>query len=107
MSLWRVWALRPHQRRLVHDRGHHDQRYVTNKPYLGATVGTMTEQMAAQYRYDITSGVFIYSVEEGGAADKAGLRMGDVITKVGDTEVNTMEDLTRARSSTPPEIRSP
>ena len=39
--------------------------YVTNKPYLGATVGTMTEQMAAQYRYDITSGVFIYSVEEG------------------------------------------
>ena len=71
--------------------------YVTNKPYLGATVGTMTEQMAAQYRYDITNGVFIYSVEEGGAADKAGLRMGDVITKVGDTEVNTMEDLNAAK----------
>ena len=71
--------------------------YVTNKPYLGATVGTMTEQMAAQYRYDITSGVFIYSVEEGGAADKAGLRMGDVITTVGDTEVNTMEDLNAAK----------
>ena len=71
--------------------------YVTNKPYLGATVGTMTEQMAAQYRYDITSGVFIYSVEEGGAADKAGLRMGDVITKVGDTEVKTMEDLNAAK----------
>ena len=71
--------------------------YVTNKPYLGATVGTMTEQMAAQYRYDITRGVFIYSVEEGGAADKAGLRMGDVITKVGDTEVKTMEDLNAAK----------
>ena len=71
--------------------------YVTNKPYLGATVGTMTEQMAAQYRYDITSGVFIYSVEEGGAADKAGLKMGDVITKVGDTEVKTMEDLNAAK----------
>ena len=71
--------------------------YVTNKPYLGATVGTVTEQMAAQYRYDITSGVFIYSVEEGGAADKAGLKMGDVITKVGDTEVKTMEDLNAAK----------
>ena len=71
--------------------------YVTNKPYLGATVGTMTEQMAAQYRYDITSGVFIYSVEEGGAADKAGLKMGDVITKVGDTEVKSMEDLNAAK----------
>ena len=33
--------------------------YITNKPYLGITGGSMTEQMAAQYRYDITSGVFV------------------------------------------------
>ena len=67
--------------------------YVTNKPYLGITGGSMTEQMAAQFRYDIDSGVFVYSVEEGGAADKAGLQMGDVITKVGDTDITSMEDL--------------
>ena len=42
----------------------------------------MNEQMAAQYRYDVTKGVFIYSVEEGSAADKAGLKMGDVIMKI-------------------------
>ena len=71
--------------------------YVTNKPYLGVTAGTMTEQMAAQYRYDITSGVFIYSVEEDSAADQAGLKMGDVITKVDDTAITSMEDLTVAK----------
>ena len=67
--------------------------YVTNKPYLGITGGSMTEQMAAQFRYDIDSGVFVYSVEEGGAADKAGFKMGDVIIKVGDTDITSMEDL--------------
>ena len=71
--------------------------YVTNKPYLGVTAGTMTEQMAAQYRYDVTSGVFIYSVEEDGAAAKAGLKMGDVIVKVDDTDITSMEDLTVAK----------
>jgi serine protease Do len=71
--------------------------YVTNKPYLGVTAGTMTSQMAAQYRYDVSSGVFVYSVEDGSAADKAGLKMGDVITKIGDTNITSMEDLTAVK----------
>ncbi len=71
--------------------------YVSNKPYLGITGGSMTEQMAAQYRYDIKEGVFVYSVEEGKAADKAGLQMGDVITKVDDHDIKTMEDLTAVK----------
>lgn len=71
--------------------------YVTNKPYLGITGGTMTEQMAAQYRYDVTSGVFVYSVEEGGAADKAGLQMGDVITDIDGTSITSLEDLSAVK----------
>ena len=67
--------------------------YVANKPYLGISAGSMTAQMAAQYRYDISEGVFIFSVEEGGAAEKAGLQMGDVITKVDGTEIKSLEDL--------------
>ncbi len=73
--------------------------YVTNKPYLGINQGTMTAQMAAQYRYDVTEGVFVYSVEEGSAADKAGLKMGDVITKVDDTDIATSEDLVALKKS--------
>ena len=67
--------------------------YITNKPYMGITPGTMNEQMAAQYRYDITEGVFVYSVEEGSAAQKAGLKMGDVILKVNDDEIEDVDDL--------------
>ena len=71
--------------------------YITNKPYLGITAGTMTDQMAAQYRYNITQGVFVYSVEEGFAAANAGLKLGDVITKIDDHEINSMEDLTSVK----------
>ncbi|MBE6961379.1 MAG: PDZ domain-containing protein [Ruminococcaceae bacterium] len=73
--------------------------YVTNKPYLGVSAGTLTEQMAAQYRYDISNGVFIYSVEEGGAAAKAGLQMGDVIRKVDDHIITSLEDLTAVKKN--------
>ena len=71
--------------------------FVTNKPYLGITGGTMTEQMAAQYRYNITQGVFVYSVEEGLAAANAGLKLGDVITKIDDHDIASMEDLTSVK----------
>ena len=67
--------------------------YITNKPYMGITPGSMNEQMAAQYRYDVTTGVFVYSVEEGSAAQKAGLKMGDVILKVNDDEVKDVDGL--------------
>ena len=62
--------------------------------YLGVQAMSMTEQIASQFRYDITQGVFISAVDEGGAADKAGLQMGDVITKVDDHEIKDMADLT-------------
>jgi len=71
--------------------------YVSDKAYLGATIGTLTEQMKEQYRYDIDSGAFVYSVDEDGAAAKAGLRMGDVITKIDSTKIATLEDLTAAK----------
>ena len=71
--------------------------YVTDRAYLGATVGTLTDSMAQQYRYDISEGAFIYSVEEGGPADQAGLQLGDVITAIDGTEITSLEDLTAAK----------
>ena len=56
--------------------------YVTNKAYLGATVGTLTQSMAQQYSYDISKGAFVYSVEENGPADQAGLQLGDAIMQI-------------------------
>lgn len=68
--------------------------YVTNKPYLGVTAMSMSQDLANQFRYDITEGVFISAVDKDGAADKAGLRMGDVIVKVDDHDIKSMVDLT-------------
>ncbi len=70
---------------------------ITNKPSFGITAGTMTQQMAAQYQIDQTSGAFVYSVNKGGAGEKAGLKMGDVITRIDSTDITSMEDLTAAK----------
>jgi serine protease Do len=71
--------------------------YVTNKPYLGVTAGTMNQQMAQQT--GLTEGVYVYSVTDGGAAAKAGIKVGDVITKIDDTKIASLEDLTAAKKS--------
>ena len=73
--------------------------YVSNRAYLGATIGSLNASMAQQYRYDITEGAFVYSVEDSGPADQAGLQMGDVITAIDDTEITSLDDLTAARKS--------
>ena len=72
---------------------------VTGKAYMAVTVGTMNSQMAAQYSIDIDQGVFVYSVVKGGAGDKAGLHLGDVITKMGDTALTSRQDLSAALKS--------
>ena len=72
---------------------------VSDKAYMAITCGTMTAEMAAQYQYDVDTGVFVYSVVSGGAGEKAGLRMGDVITKLNDTVITTRTDLTAALKS--------
>ena len=69
---------------------------VTDKAYMAITAGTMNEQMAAQFNIDVTEGVFVYSVVEGGAGEKAGLRLGDVITKMGEKTLTSRQDLSAA-----------
>ncbi|MBQ6249570.1 MAG: trypsin-like peptidase domain-containing protein [Oscillospiraceae bacterium] len=72
---------------------------VSDKAYMAITCGTMTAEMAAQYQYDVDTGVFVYSVVSGGAGEKAGLQMGDVITKLNDTAITSRTDLTAALKS--------
>ena len=73
--------------------------YVTTKAYMGITPQNMTAQMAQQYRYDVTEGVFVCSVDPDSAAAKAGLKLGDVITKIDDTTISDMTDLNAAKKS--------
>ena len=71
--------------------------YVTNKPYFAITGYTVNASMAQQS--GLVEGVYMYTVDQGGAAEKAGLRVGDVITKVDDLEIKSLEDLTAAKKS--------
>ncbi len=71
--------------------------YVTGKPYFGITAKTMSEQNAAYY--NMVPGVYVYSVDAGSCAAKAGIRQGDVITKLGDVDILTNADLTAAKKA--------
>ncbi len=41
-------------------------------------------------KVDFTNGVYVYSVDDGSGAANAGIKSGDIITAINDTEVNTM-----------------
>ena len=44
---------------------------------------------------DVNGGIIVRSVSSGSVADKAGLKSGDIITKIGDSEIKTMSDLSK------------
>lgn len=65
---------------------------VLNRAYMGVTVQTV----AASEAMGTPAGVQIASVTAGAAADKAGLRTGDIITAVDGTTISDLNGLTKA-----------
>jgi serine protease Do len=61
---------------------------------LGVEAEALETQLA-QY-FGVEKGVLVRSVAKGSAAEKAGLKAGDVITKVDDTKVTAPRDITTA-----------
>jgi S1-C subfamily serine protease len=66
-----------------------DKGRVTNsgRAALGITARTVVDE---NYQ---PAGVAVVSVKSGGAADKAGLRTGDIITRLGDRSISTLTSL--------------
>jgi serine protease Do len=60
---------------------------------LGVTVQTVSSDMAANLGLKQPGGVIVSSVSEGGAADRAGLKQGDVITAFNGQPVHDMNSL--------------
>jgi serine protease Do len=58
---------------------------------LGVTVHPLTRELARQLGLDITEGVIVLTVEKGTAAEKQGLRSGDVIVALNDTPTTSTE----------------
>ncbi|MFE2417691.1 S1C family serine protease [Streptomyces hokutonensis] len=67
---------------------------------LGITGRTVVDD---NYR---AAGVAVVEVKSGGAADKAGIRAGDIITKLGDTAISTITSLSEALASDKPGQRT-
>ena len=65
------------------------------RAYLGLTYITVTAEVAKEAKLSVTHGAYIYNnssrsgeaIVKNGPADKAGIKTGDVITKVGNIEV--------------------
>jgi serine protease Do len=70
--------------------------YVHSSMRSGVMVENLTPQLGEFFGAKNGSGVLVRSVEKGSRADKAGLRAGDVITRVGDQPVHDTSDFTNA-----------
>ena len=70
--------------------------YVTGRPSMGIQVATVEDQHRQLFGWP--AGVYVNSVEEGSCAQAAGLKQGDIITRLGDTEVATVNELSSAKN---------
>ena len=71
--------------------------YVSGKANLGITVTTV-DSAVAQY-YNMVEGAYVYSVEKGSCSDKAGLKVGDIITEVNGNAVKSSSELANEKKS--------
>lgn len=65
--------------------------YVKGKPLVGISAQEVSEEISSMY--GIPVGVYIVEVTAGGAAEKAGILKGDVLTKLDGKEIKTMSDI--------------
>lgn len=65
-----------------------------SRPYLGISmVDASVEAYARQFGIKATEGVLISSVESGSPTAKSGMKVGDVITKMGDVKITNVASL--------------
>lgn len=74
-----------------------DYGYVRGKPVIGITARDVTEDISQAY--GLPMGVYVTEVVEGGAADLAGIRAGDIIIAVNGQSVSSYEELNDAKNS--------
>lgn len=66
---------------------------IVQRGFLGVQIADITQEVKEKNELPNTKGVFISKVVEDGGADKAGIKDGDVILKIGTKEVNSVAAL--------------
>jgi len=62
------------------------------RPFLGVSWTPLSPQIASYYGLSVTSGALIQAVQPGSPASAAGLRPGDVVTRVDDVAIDEQHD---------------
>lgn len=70
--------------------------YVKGRPYIGISGIDITETISLYY--SLPKGVYVSSVGSGSAAEKAGIKVGDVITKMDGKTIESMSDLEEVKA---------
>jgi Do/DeqQ family serine protease len=63
------------------------------RAFLGVSINDITDEIAQKLNLSTLKGVFVAGVNNNGAAAEAGIEPGDIITKVGNIEVNKTSEL--------------
>jgi serine protease Do len=66
---------------------------IVQRGYLGVKISDVTQELQEKNKLKDLKGVYVAEVVDGGSADKGGLKNGDVILKIGTTEVNSVANL--------------
>ena len=82
------------------DKGH------VERGWLGVQIQHLTDELAESLGLSETKGALVSAVVADSPARKAGIEVGDVITRFGDSEVDTMRDLPRIVANTPAESKT-
>ena len=67
------------------------------RPYIGISGRDLDEETAKAN--NLVVGVYVISVDEFSSAEKVGIKIGDVITKIDGKEIKTMEELNEVKNS--------
>ena len=63
------------------------------RAFIGVSIGDIDQAMAQELGLAKPQGVYVRGITEGGAAEDAGMKTGDVIVKVGNMDVNNVPQL--------------
>lgn len=66
---------------------------IVQRGYLGVQIRNITQELKTEKKLPNLKGVYIAKTIEGGSAEKAGLKEGDVVLKIGTKEVNSAASL--------------
>lgn len=64
----------------------------TGEPWRGLEVIQITPDIARRYRIEQGKGIIVSNVEAGSAADEAGIRPGDIIVRINNKSVSSIDD---------------